>query len=413
MTTRRLPLGWIPHAAGPGSGLRILALLGLLTSRAGAQADDLYRMPADVQSRVSSFENLNGAKGDGGRTNQSAKGNAFESLKAGETKVLLDTKGPGVIRRIWATVSDRSPGSLRSLRLRMYWEDSARPAVDVPFGDFFCAGLGRLTAFQSALFASPEGRSFDCFAPMPFRRAARVTVTNEGRADLEALFFDVDFVKGAVPGDMLYFHSIWKRQKSVAIGEDFEFLPRVEGKGRFLGVNMGVRTSEAYPRTWYGEGEVRMYLDGDREHPTIVGTGTEDYIGTGYGEGVFSGPYQGCTISDDKEGSFAFYRLHVPDPVYFNKDFRAVIQEIGGGERDIVVALIAKGTPLRPISVGTKTSFVRLLDEVPAPDLKEERFAKGWVNFYRSDDYSATSYFYLDHPQHDLPALAPAGERAP
>jgi len=407
----RLPLSRVRKAFG--HCLVSAVVFGLVPAFSVAGADDLYRMPADAQSRVSSFENPNGEKGEGASTNHSAKGNAFESIKAGETKVLLDAKGPGVIQRIWATVSDRSPGSLRALRLRVYWEDSARPAVDVPFGDFFCAGLGRITAFQSALFASPEGRSFNCYIPMPFRRAARVTLTNEGRADLEALFYDVDFVKGPVPDDMLYFHSIWVRRKSVAIGEDFEFLPQVAGRGRFLGVNMGVRTNEAYPHTWYGEGEVRMYLDGDRDHPTIVGTGTEDYVGTGYGEGVFATLYQGCTVSDEKSGAFAFYRLHVPDAVYFHKDFRAVIEEIGGGERDVVLALLQKGTPMKLVSVGTRSSFVRLMDDQPAPDLKEERFAKGWVNFYRSDDYSATSYFYLDRPQHDLPPLASPDERAP
>ena len=129
MTHMRLPLSRIHDAASYRIGCLIPGvILALLAAPACAQTGELYRMPSDVQSRVSSFENPNGIKGEGGRTNQSAKGNAFESLKAGETKVLLDTKGPGMIQRIWATVSDRSPNSLRSLRLRMYWEDSARPS---------------------------------------------------------------------------------------------------------------------------------------------------------------------------------------------------------------------------------------------------------------------------------------------
>jgi hypothetical protein len=392
--------------------LRLLALSCLGTSP-GIRADDLFQMPEGVESRVSSFENPNGEKGRGAMTNASAKGNAYEALKAGETKVLLDTKGPGVIQRIWATVSDRSPSSLRALRLRMYWDGSATPAVDAPFGDFFCAGLGRLTAFQSALFSSPEGRSFNCTVPMPFRESARITVTNEGSAGLEALFYDVDFQRRRVPDDMLYFHAFWTRRKSVPIGQDFEFLPRVSGRGRFLGVNMGVNTNPAYPGTWFGEGEVRMYIDGDRDHPTISGTGTEDYIGTGYGEGVFSSPFQGCTISDPKAGSFTFYRLHVPDGIYFHRDFRAVIEELGGGERDIVVGLVKNGAPLRPVSIATRTDYVRLLEGGPAPDLGDARFSKQWVCFYRSDDYCATSYFYLDRAARALPALAPVDDRAP
>src|ERR1700749_80101 len=107
----------------------------------GAGGQELYRMPPKAESRVSSFENLNGAKGRGGQSNRTAKGHAFESLKAGESKVLLDISSAGMLKRIWCTISDRSPEMLRSLRLRMYWDGASQPAVDVPLGDFFAAGV--------------------------------------------------------------------------------------------------------------------------------------------------------------------------------------------------------------------------------------------------------------------------------
>src|SRR5580692_9314894 len=156
-------------------------------------AQELFTLPRGQHSRVSSFENLNGVKGAGGKTNKGAKGNAFESLKAGESKTLLDIHSAGIINRIWCTINDRSASMLRSLRLRMYWDDASKPAVDVPFGDFFCVGLGHPTAFQNALFADPEGRSFNCYIPMPFKKAARILLSNEGTKDLNLLFFDIDF----------------------------------------------------------------------------------------------------------------------------------------------------------------------------------------------------------------------------
>jgi Protein of unknown function (DUF2961) len=367
-------------------------------------------MPANAQSRVSSFENLNGEKAQGGKTNKTAKGNAFESIKAGETKTLLDVKAAGMIQRIWITVNDRSPEMLRSLRLQMFWDDASKPAVDVPLGDFFCAGLGRPIAFQSVLFSNPEGRSFNCYIPMPFKKSAKVVVINENKKDLPLFFYDIDFVETQQSNDVLYFHACWNRQRKSELGKDFELLPHVTGKGRFLGVNVGVHTDSLYKDTWYGEGEVKMYIDGDKTLPTINGTGTEDYIGTGWGEGTFINTYQGCTIADEKNGLFTFYRFHIPDAVYFYKDFKATIQQIGGGPTDVVRALQQKGVLLKPVTVATDTAFIRLLDD-PSLNLQDKNFPQGWVNFYRVDDYSATSYFYLDKPTSNLPSLVSVEER--
>jgi hypothetical protein len=373
-------------------------------------AQELYSAPNGRQSRVSSFENLNGTKGGGGKINQGAKGNAFESLAAGQSKVLLTTHSPGIIQRIWVTVNDRTPAMLRSLRLRMYWDGAEKPAVDVPFGDFFCAGIAGPVAFQSALFTDPEGHSFNCYIPMPFKTGAKIVITNESKSNLGSLYFDIDYLElSKPPSDMLYFHACWNRAARSAPGTDFELLPAVTGRGRFLGVYVGVNVDAAYGHTWWGEGEVKMYIDGDKANPTINGTGTEDYIGNGWGENVFTHLYQGCTIADTAKRQYAFYRFHIPDAIYFNENFKATIQEIGGGFDTEVKAIAAKGVPLIPVTVLSYHGFIRLKDTPVA--LTDSNFPKGWLNFYRTDDYCATAYFYLDKPVSGLNELAGVDQR--
>jgi hypothetical protein len=391
--------------------MKILLALFTLMGFSG-YGQQLFEMPKDVQSRVSSFENLNGLKGNGGKDNQGAKGHAFEPIRAGETKTLLDIKEAGIICRIWCTVFDRSPKMLRSLRLKMFWDGAAKPAVDVPLGDFFGAGLGVATTFQSALFVDPEGRSFQCFIQMPFKKSARITLTNESNSNLMMLFFDIDFTLAPPPTGMLYFHACWNRAKTSMPGKDFELVPTIKGKGRFLGVNIGVNVDSAYGGTWWGEGEVKMYLDGDDKNPTINGTGAEDYAGAGWGLGKFANLYDGCTVSDEKTGQYAFYRFHIPDPVYFQQSFRATIQEIGGGMDAAVKALIAAGVPAIPVTVADVSGglgFTGLRDG--GMKLSDPNFPSGWMNFYRVDDYSATAYFYFDSPTDDLKELAPVSER--
>ncbi|HEY6979045.1 MAG TPA: glycoside hydrolase family 172 protein [Chitinophagaceae bacterium] len=391
--------------------MKIFFLIYLLLVMTFTQAQELYQMPSNTQSRVSSFENMNGLKGEGGKTNKTAKGNAFEFVKAGETKTLLDIKSAGSIQRMWCTVNDRSVEMLRSLRLQMFWDGSSKPAVDVPLGDFFGVGLGKTVAYQSALFSNPEGRSFNFYIPMPFKKAAKVVLINESKKDI-FLFYDIDFVQWQQPPEnMLYFHAYWHREITAPLEKDFELLPLVKGRGRYLGVNVGVNTDSAYPNTWYGEGEVKMFIDGDSKYPTINGTGAEDYIGTGWGEGSFTHMYQGCTIADEKNRQYAFYRFHIPDQIFFYTDFKATIQRIGGGDYAVVNELQKKGVLLKPVSASTDTGFVRLFDLQHTPSLQDENFPKGWVNFYRVDDYSATAYFYLDKPASELPVLAPVEER--
>ncbi|MDX2283599.1 MAG: glycoside hydrolase family 172 protein [Bacteroidia bacterium] len=366
-----------------------------------------------ARPRWVSFENPAGAPGQGGQENNGAKGHPFDRLPAGSTQTLLDLQGPGIITRIWITINHRTPYMLRSLVLRMYWDGETQPAVEVPFGDFFGVGLGRTTAFENALFANPEGRSFNAFVQMPFRRSARIELVNESGMDLHMVFYDID-VQTVSRWDpaWMYFHACWRRDTATALGQDFEILPQVQGKGRFLGVNAGINAHPRYGDHWWGEGEVKLYLDGDQQLPTLIGTGTEDYIGTAWGQGAFCNRYTGCLIADPAARQWAFYRYHLPDPVYFGSGCRVTIQQIGGSMKAQVRDLQARGVPLIPVSIHSDTVKLQpLYRPGSVTQLDDPALIDGWTNYYRSDDMSAVAYFYLDRPSSGLPRLQPAAVR--
>lgn len=361
----------------------------------------------DTEPRWNSFENPTSEKGTGAMENKGAKGHPYDILKAGESKVLLDVQGMGIITRMWFTIQDRSPQMLRSLKIEMFWDGATKPAVSAPFGDFFGNGLGRMVAHQNELFANPEGRSFNCFIPMPFKTAAKVVVTNEGSTDLNMLFYDIDFVQiKEWNNENLYFHCFWNRDTATTPGVDYTILPKTEGKGRFLGVNFGVIGNPVYQKSWWGEGEVKMYLDGDGENPTLAGTGTEDYIGTAWGQGAFVNRYTGCLVADTENDQWTFYRYHIPDPIMFKTDLRITIQAMGGNMKEKVIEMLDKGVQLIPVTIQNEKSFIRLMDSIQPVNLKAEGTIEGWTNFYRSDDWSSTAYFYLDKPVNQLPELA-------
>ncbi|HJU55067.1 MAG TPA: glycoside hydrolase family 172 protein, partial [Pyrinomonadaceae bacterium] len=341
--------------------------------------------------------NPTGEKGKAGQANGGRKGAPTVAIKAGESRVLAEATGTsGTVRRIWMTFPDRSPRMLRSLRIDMYWDGAKMPAVSAPLGDFFGIGLGQMVPFQSALFSNPEGRSFNCVIPMPFKTGMKIVITNESTANLDELFYDVDYTLGDRHGaGALYFHAHYRRENPTRLQQDYELLPLVNGRGRYLGTNIGVIVNQkAYFNTWWGEGEVKIYLDGDREFPTLSGTGAEDYIGTAWGQGQFAHWYQGSPVADEKNMRWCFYRYHIPDPVYFHKDIRVTIQQIGYLAPHSREAVVKENRKLYRAGPG-------LVEMDTSRDGK----------FERTDDYSSCTYFYLDRPENNLPPLDPVAKR--
>ena len=381
---------------------------GCSQSEQKGHRNKIYSTPDGTQTRWVSFENSTGEKGKGGMENMGAKGHPADRISAGKSVVLLDVHGAGIIRRIWATISEQDPEMLRGLRLDIYWDGAEKPAVSVPWGDFFGIGLGLHPANETEFFSNPEGKSFNASIPMPFKKSAKIVLTNESNRDLKRIFYDVNYTISAKPNeDVLYFHAYWSRDLKTTSGKDFEILPLVKGKGRYIGCNIGVNANNDYEDSWWGEGEVKMFIDGDKNYPTLVGTGTEDYIGTAWGQGVFNHRYQGCLVADTKKNQWAFYRYHVKDPIYFYNDFKTSIQQMGGFPKDKVISYIEKGANLIPVTTQNENDsgniLVPMLDENISIDNSD--LIDGWTNFYREDDVSATAYFYLDKPSSNLPIL--------
>ena len=370
----------------------LLASLALLP----AVAQSVYEIPEGVQTRWASPENPGGLKGKAAQENAGRKGRAWIDMKPGAQLVLAEVhNSSGTVRRIWATINKRTPQVLRGMRIDMFWDGASKPAVSAPFGDFFGTGLGRMATFQSAAFASPEGRSFNCYLPMPFRKGMKIVVTNES-PETVTIFYDVDYTLGDQHGaNALYFHAYYHRESPTKMQRDYEILPKLAGKGRYLGANLGViANTKKYSSAWWGEGEVKVYLDGDTELPTLSGTGTEDYIGTGWGQGQFALLYSGSHVADGEHMRYCFYRYHLPDPIYFHDDVRVTIQQIGYRGSGELGAMHNAGTPVFQAGPGRV-------------EMKE------WQEgiFEREDDWSSVAYFYYDRPASELPALDPVEAR--
>jgi hypothetical protein len=366
------------------------------------RAEDLFRSAPGLETRWASAENPQGKKGAGAMTQEGRKGRPCFSLKSGATQVLAEASGTsGMIRRIWLTINKRSPRTLREMRIEFYWDGAKKPAISSPLGDFFGMGIGQMAAFQSTLFSDPEGRSFNCVVPMPFRTGMKVLLINESNVDIDMVFYDIDYTIGdRHDTDVLYFHAWFNRENPTQLRKDYTILPKVSGSGRFLGVNIGVIADQKqFFQSWWGEGEIKVYLDGDAVNPTLCGTGSEDYTGSAWGLGTFSHLYQGCPYANPDKLSYCFYRYHVPDPIYFHSDIRVTLQQIGCWEPKSVFAFRAASSALRSIESDKR---VNLEDPKLAP----------YGLFERQDDVSSCAYFYLDRPDNDLPALMPAEERS-
>jgi hypothetical protein len=310
------------------------------SAHTGSTAVSLPLIPKGIASRAISWENRDGAAGKGGmaagKLGAGRKGSPCTGqIKNGDRLTLMDVAGCGVIRHIWMTLPDRDPIAYRNLILRMYWDHSEVPSVEVPVGDFFGMSHGIAVDINSAMISAVKGKGLNSWFAMPFHEHAKITIENDmpdGR-DLALVFFQIDYeLHERLPDNIGLFHAQFRRENPTVLKRDFVILDNVQGPGYFAGCIIGVRTLGGH---WWGEGEMKFYMDGDTDFPTICGTGTEDYFGNAWGMDLFQTPYLGCTLMqrlpENSEGLelISMYRFHVPDPVYFQKELKATIQQIG------------------------------------------------------------------------------------
>ncbi|WP_460523824.1 glycoside hydrolase family 172 protein [Flindersiella endophytica] len=309
---------------------------------------DLIRV-SNAVSRSISAENFTGEKGRGGAATTGTGANAARELgqtwkvspsiaiEPGETATLADIAGNGTITHIWLTTHT---SNWRRLLLRFYWEGDERPAIEVPVGDFFGQGWGKFAQLTSQPIAVNPNGGFNSYWPMPFARNAKITL--ESLADERVIvYYQVDYELGGRENDdnLAYFHSQWRRSNPLPYQTDHTILDGIQGSGHYVGTYLAWGVNSV---GWWGEGEVKFFLDGDEEFPTICGTGTEDYFGGAWnfdvpGEGytAFSTPYLGLhqIIRPDglysSQQRFGMYRWHIADPVRFAQDLRVTVQALG------------------------------------------------------------------------------------
>ena len=344
--------------------------------------------PKGVESRSISEENRTGARGAGGKAGKGRKGAAAVTpFGKGATHILAEIDGPGCIRHIWITTPPDYILQDRNLILRIYWDGQAHPSVECPLSDFFGVAHGRRRPYASALTVMAEGRGLNCFFAMPFRQHCRITLENDSGQDVLHLFYQVDYTVGdPLEAETAYFHAQFRRQNPTVLKEDYVALDGVEGKGRFLGCVVGLRTLEKF---WWGEGEFKFYLDGDTDYPTLCGTGSEDYACSAWGLGVHHAPYHGCPLyvnsgNDNLDDLVSFYRWHVLDPIYFHENIRVTIQQIGCALVEQVKERVDSGEL-----------------EVPFPLFP----GQSHTFFERQDDYCSTAFWYQTLPTVLFPTL--------
>lgn len=313
---------------------------------------------SDAKTRSISPENFTGEKGKGGMATleegtarraardlgQGWKVNPYVVIKANQTFTLAEITGPGAIQHIWMTPT----GDRRLSILRFYWDDETEPSVECPVGDFFANGWGIYAHVNSEVVCVNPGSAYNCYWAMPFREKCKITMTNIAEREM-SLYYQIDYVLTQVPDDAAYFHAQFRRVNPLPYKEVYTILDGVQGKGHYVGTYMcwGVHSNG-----WWGEGEIKFYLDGDKQFPTICGTGTEDYFcgsynfhvrdpktnrGDEHGYREFTTAYAGLPQVIKPDGlyysqmRFGLYRWHIVDPVRFEKDLKVTIQALGWG----------------------------------------------------------------------------------
>ena len=316
---------------------------------------NLFRM-SDAKTRSISPENFTGEKGKGGMATletgtaknaardlgQGWKVNPFINIEAGQTFTLAEINESGCIQHIWMTPT----GTWRYSIIRIYWDDEKEPSVECPVGDFFGMGWGVYAHLNSLAVCVNPGSAFNCYWPMPFRKKCRITMENIDDKDM-TLYYQVDYILTEVPNDAAYFHAQFRRVNPLPYKTNYVLVDSIKGRGQYVGTYMAIGV---HNNGWWGEGEIKFYMDGDTDFPTICGTGTEDYFCGSYDfdakrkneNGIeevryteFSSPYSGLPQVIRGDGQykvsqrFGMYRWHITDPIRFEKNLKVTIQALG------------------------------------------------------------------------------------
>ena len=342
--------------------------------------------------------NRTGENGKGGMAasvlGKSRKGSpCLNDIQPGETVVLGEIDGPGIIHHIWITTDNKtSEGDcfvLRDLVLRMYWDGEENPSVEVPLGDFFCCGFGKECYINSSLITVVPSRGLNSYIQMPFKKKAVITLENQHANAIPAFFYQIDYnLYNYLPEETEYFHASWRREALTELGKDYVIVDGIKGSGHYIGTYIALSTLQRY---WWGEGEVKFYIDGDEQYPTICGTGMEDYFGGSWSfarhedgktiEQTYTTPFLGYPFysrhddlvnnlyhNDDCPPMRGFYRWHVMDPVFFDEELKVTVQQIGVGHKGL---------------------------------------------FERQDDLSSVAYWYQKEPHNVFPKLPEKEKRWP
>jgi len=313
----------------------------------GMHLGNLSRL-SNAQTRSISAENFKGEKGKGGMATegtgaQSARllGQTWKvspsiNIEPKETVTLAEIDGPGAIQQIWLTVH---PTFWRRLVIRFYWDGEETPSVETPLGDFFCNGWAVRCNVQSLPVAVNPAGGFNCYWEMPFRKSARITIESLTDEEVLGFYYQINYTLTDVPKDAAYFHAQWRRSNPLPYKTDHTLVDGITGQGQYVGTYLawGVNNNG-----WWGEGEIKFFMDGDDQFPTICGTGTEDYFGGAWNfehpagqYGVFSSPFSGMpqVIKPDglyqSQQRFGLYRWHIMDPIRFQENLRVTIQALG------------------------------------------------------------------------------------
>ena len=300
-----------------------------------------------AKTRSISPENFSGAKGKGGMALEGPAAKAardlgrgwkhspFVVIEPGETFTLADIQESGMIQHIWMTPT----GNWRFSILRMYWDEQEQPSVECPVGDFFASGWSEYSQLTSLAVCVNPGSAFNAYWQMPFRKRCRITLTNISNEAM-TLYYQVTYALMPIPEKIAYFHAQFRRVNPLPYREVYTILDGVRGQGQYVGTYLAWGSNN---NGWWGEGEVKFYLDGDEAFPTICGTGTEDYFCGSYGfenpqtkqYQAFSTPYAGFHQVIRPDGAyrsqtrFGMYRWHILDPIRFEEDINVTVQALG------------------------------------------------------------------------------------